>query len=74
MKPVIQSAMSNEGLAASALASASEAVRLRAAVANNPHFKAARGHDRRMQHQHERKVRMYADIIIARLKEQEIWK
>src|SRR5690606_19819019 len=44
---------SNEELAASAMRSAQEVVRLRQAVADNPEKKAKRGWDLKMQHSHE---------------------
>jgi len=46
--------------------SAQEVVRLRQAVADNPEKKAKRGWDLKMQHSHEKKVRMYADELIRR--------
>ena len=56
----------NEELAASAMRSAQEVVRLRQAVADNPEKKAKRGWDLKMQHSHEKKVRMYANELIRR--------
>lgn len=56
----------NEELAASAMRSAQEVVRLRQAVADNPVKKAARGWDLKMLRSHEKKVRMYANELMRR--------
>jgi hypothetical protein len=60
------STIGTQELCESAIRSAKASVELRAAVEANPVRKADRGWDLRMQHQHEDKVRRYADLIIHR--------